>query len=348
MQEQDDQIHIVYASDDRFAPIMGVSLAAVFMNLKDTDPIDITVFDGGISAESRQKTDEICLQYGRPNPQYWGTGYMKELLGDHIKTDRGSIMQYARLFVGRLPYKRALYLDCDVMMRASVKELWSMELGEMTAAAVPDVFSIAYRKGMELNPRDTIFNDGVMLIDLERWRKSKVEEKALAFIRRHNGNPLKNDLGVVNGVLSREILALDPEWNSMTVFYDYSYKDMLLYRKPYGYYSQEIVERAAQNPKAVHFTSSFCSNRPWEYGCRHPFRNEFLEVRERTPWVGEPLATPQKSLPNRLINCLPKRIQIRLAACLQAYVRPFYHVFMERVKGLGEKDSSCFRHYTCL
>ena len=336
MQNQPEMIHIVYAADDAFAPVLGVSLESLLRSGGNASLFDISVFDGGISPENKQRLNSLCRRHGQGDPHYLRTDYMQHCLGKHIHTDRGSIMQYARLFIGRLPYDRIIYLDCDVMIRKPIAELWNTDLEGMTAAAVPDVFSRYYRKGMELEPLDPIFNDGVMLVDLTKWRDHETEEKALAFIHRHDGGPLKNDLGAVNAVLSRETLKLSPWWNAVTAFYDFSYEEMLYYRKPPEYFTKEEVEHAASDPSAVHFTSSFCSSRPWEEGCKHPFATEYTEIRKTTPWADTPPVTPERSFHARLANLLPWGLTIRIAACLQAYIRPLYSRFRERIRKVGK------------
>ena len=41
--------HIVYATDDNFAEILGVSLVSLYENSKDVDDIIVYVLDSGIS-----------------------------------------------------------------------------------------------------------------------------------------------------------------------------------------------------------------------------------------------------------------------------------------------------------
>ena len=335
MLQNPDSIHVVYASDERFAPVLGVSIASLLITGKDIPSFDIMVFDGGLSSDNRQKIDDLCRQFGRNPPEYLCLDDMEDLLGDRIGLDRGSIMQYARLFIGRLPYERVLYLDCDVMLRRSVSALWDVDLRGKTLAAMPDVFSRLYRKGMGLSPEEPVYNDGVMLIDLKKWREHNVEQKALDYIHCCSTGPLQDDLGVMNAVLSCETLALSPEWNSLTAFYDFTYDEMLYYRKPPAYFSKEEISRAVSNPALVHFTSSFRSVRPWEAGCTHPYAKEYAALRALTPWADLPLRQPRKGLTSRMVNALPWRLAIHIAAPLQAYGRPLLYLVRERVHKFG-------------
>ena len=337
MQQISEAIHILYAADDRLAPVLGVSLASLLAQSKDVEHSDFSIFAMKISNRNREALRTICEEYDRDEPCFISMDNLNELLGDHIKADCGSIMQYARLFIGRLPFEKVIYLDCDVMFRRSVKTLWNTDLQGKTLAAIPDIFSRYYRKSMELEPTAPIYNDGVMLVDLEKWRMNHVEEKAIDFIHRHYGNPIKSDLGVVNAVLSRDTAAISPKWNAVTAFFDFTYEEMITYRRPPDYYSEEQIQDVILDPYIVHFTSSFCSFRPWEEGCKHPFAKEWIDTRERTPWAGTDLQKPNRSLGTRIINALPWPVAIRIATCLQVYVRPIRSQVIERSRRIGRQ-----------
>lgn len=45
--------HIVYASNDKFAEILGVSMVSIYENSKDEDDIIVYIFDGGISTANK-------------------------------------------------------------------------------------------------------------------------------------------------------------------------------------------------------------------------------------------------------------------------------------------------------
>ena len=47
--------HIVYASDDGFAEILGVSLVSLFENSGDMKEIRVYILDSGISKHNREK-----------------------------------------------------------------------------------------------------------------------------------------------------------------------------------------------------------------------------------------------------------------------------------------------------
>jgi lipopolysaccharide biosynthesis glycosyltransferase len=58
-------MNIVYASDDNFAEIMGVSMLSLFENNKDESEIVAYVLDSDIKDDNREKLESLAKQYGR-------------------------------------------------------------------------------------------------------------------------------------------------------------------------------------------------------------------------------------------------------------------------------------------
>lgn len=107
-------VHIVYASDENFAEIFGISMVSLYENNKDMDDIVVYVLDSGIQSENRNKMLSVCWKYGRTDIQFVPIKNISEKLSMNIYIDCGSISQYARLFVSSVLPKelgRVLYLD---------------------------------------------------------------------------------------------------------------------------------------------------------------------------------------------------------------------------------------------
>ncbi|MCH5203686.1 MAG: glycosyltransferase family 8 protein [Oscillospiraceae bacterium] len=325
------EAHIVYASDDRFAEILGVSLVSLYENSGDMSSITVYVLDSGITQENKAKIEEVCKSYDRPTP-VWIKGLdISEVLSMKVTVDRGSLSQYARLFVaGSLPRElgRVLYLDCDIIIKKSIGGLWNIDLQGKTIGAAKDAFSRSYRANIGLQPNDIMFNSGVMLIDLDRWREQNVEERLLDFISRKKGKIQQGDQGALNAVLTHDICCIDPRFNSVTIYHDFSYREMMIYRKPAeGFYSEEQVEAAANDPSIIHFTTSFLSKRPWIRGCQHRYVNEWLKYKELSPWKSTALWEDDrprwKQKITGIYRALPNALSVRIAGIAQAYGRPF-------------------------
>ena len=216
-----DVMHIVYAADKAFAYILGVSLVSL---LENNTSVQVHILDAGIDHADRGKIEGVCNSYRIPAPHWIPADDISKELRMAVSADRGSMAQYARIFISRhisADIDRILYLDCDTIINGSLRELWEMDLQNKTAAVLLDAFSKYYRKNVNLQPHDIMFNSGVMLVDMKRWREQDVENCVLSFIRSHHGFIEKGDQGALNAVLSRDCICFDPKYNAVTIFFDF-------------------------------------------------------------------------------------------------------------------------------
>lgn len=321
--------HIVYASDDRFAEILGVSLVSLYENSKDMNDIVVYVLDSGIKYDNKDKLLSVSRQYERTDIQFIQAKDISKKMEMKVSTDRDSLSQYARLFVSSdLPENlgRVLYLDCDIIIKQSIRELWNLHLQGRTIGALMDAFSKYYRANIDLEENDIMFNSGVMLIDLNKWRKDKIEDKLLRFIGKKHGWIQQGDQGALNAVLSKDTFCFEPRFNSVTIFYDFTYKEMMIYRRPPEFYTEAETREAIENPALIHFTTSFKSLRPWIKGCRHRYVDEWMRYKRISPWKETDLwedNRPQwKQVGLRIYNGMPNWMAIRIANVMQVYGRP--------------------------
>lgn len=328
---------IVYASDDNFAEILGISVISLFENNKDMQEIIVYILDSGISIVNKEKIESIFKEYNRGTPKWIKAKNISEEISLEVSIDRGSLSQYARLFISSLlpeDTKKVLYLDCDILVLKSIKKLWDLDLHGKTIAALMDAFSRYYRINIGLKPNDIMFNSGVMLIDLKEWKKQKIEEKLLKFILEKKGNIQQGDQGALNAVLSDDTYCFEPCFNSVSIYFDFSYDELLVYRKPPGFYKRSLINKAVTEPYIVHFTTSFLNKRPWIYGCCHPYADEWIKYKNISPWKNNPLWKDTRSKMYILVcfiaRHMPRKIMCFIFGILQAYIRPGVNYIKDR------------------
>ena len=325
-------ICIVYASDNRFAEILGVSLVSLFEQSRDAADILVYILDSGISDVNKDRLRTVFRDYDRREPIFLTAKNINQELNLKVNLDRGSLSQYARLFLSSLlpeHLDRVLYLDCDILFKQSIKKLWDVDLQGKTIGALMDAFSTYYRKNIDLQPDDIMFNSGVMLIDLVRWKEKKIEEQLMTFIKKKKGAIQQGDQGALNAVLSHDVYCFSPIFNSVTIFYDFTYPEIFTYRQPPEFYPEEAIKEAVEHPVLVHFTTSIFSKRPWIAGSRHRYANDWINCKEKSPWKDVPLWEDQRSgLKKGILNLLfsmPRPFVLWIARIMQVYVRPFYY-----------------------
>lgn len=325
--------NIVYAADDNFAMVLGVSIESLLKNNQNLKNINITIFDSGISNKNKNLINSIFVKYHRNLPKWIKPIDLEQKIGIKLDISRGSLAVYSRLFLQNFfdkDVEKILYIDSDTIINSSIQKLLDLSLpSKYIIAATKDAFSKYYRGNIELNPNEVMINAGVFLIDLKRWRKEKVENKFLNYIIKKNGKVQLNDQGVLNHVLNNKIYFLPPQFNMISLYYEYSIKDMFFYRKPVNFYSENEIANAKNNPVIIHYTSAFNTIRPWYGNSTHPLTSLWIKYYKESPWSGEPLKKEKKSGIKKILfevyKVLPNKVSLFIASVFQAYIRPFFN-----------------------
>lgn len=148
-----------------------------------------------------------------------------DLAGRLPKNHRLTNIVYARLLLDRLlpaDARRVLYIDCDVLVRAPVEQLYDIDLEGRAIAAVRDVLGPIIFAGRDFagnrdlfDIADSYFNAGVILIDLERWKARDLLGLIERFMADGTMARLYYDQDFLNIAFARDWLALPPVWNLM-------------------------------------------------------------------------------------------------------------------------------------
>lgn len=297
-------IQVVLATDENYAQHVGVTVASLLANRSSRQALTITILADGLSDSSRQALLEIAasrnadLRFVSMTGEEQFTG-----LFTHTYITRPT---YFRLALPRLlpeTVKRAIYLDCDLIIRKDISGLWEAELEGQPVGAVtdPEILLrpayLGFRKRLMLPEHSSYFNSGVLLMDLEIWRSEGIADQVLAFAKDQAARLVCCDQDSLNATLHSRWKALDPKWNVQTTSFSIARK--------WG--RRHLVDKplfeAVRDPAIVHFTGPI---KPWHAGCTVPFSREYLRFLEQTPWKGAPLTVTAESPSPR------KRIEQRL------------------------------------
>lgn len=200
-----------------------------------------------------------------------------------------SLSSYGRLFIGSMlpeDVSRCLYLDCDMVICDCIDALWNWDMHGCTIAAVQDTVRCDTKKNVGVRFSEKYFNAGLLLIDLDKWRKINAEQGCLTFIAQHQGRVTHHDQGVLNGLFHQDVSILPLKYNVMTIHYIMSRAKILKYfGEESPFYSEEEIAQAKTHPVVLHYTPSFTS-RPWVKTCRHPLKSLYWDAVGKTPWAG--------------------------------------------------------------
>jgi len=190
--------------------------------------------------------------------------------------------------------KRILYLDPDTIVKRPLDELYEIDLGKYYIAAVEEHDLRDYGYCVLNIPKSYMyFNTGVMLIDVERFRREQIPEKLLDFSKKMGPKLSYYDQDALNATLYDRCLSLHPKWNVHTKIVD---------RYGFKYDSREIREAIA-DPAIIHFSGI---TKPWDYLCTSPFQKSYWYYIRKTPYKG--FSPTDYSFPNVIKKYLSKFI----------------------------------------
>lgn len=286
-------MNILFSSDNNYAQHLGVAIYSLLNNNREESEIAVYVVDNDIFPDNRSRLKEIIACFQNASIVFIPFTKWKDSL--HLNMGWPiSLSSYARLFVASMlpiDVEKVLYLDCDMIITASLQDLWNYDLKGNVIAAVQDAVGDRIKNAVGLLQEESYFNAGMLLIDLKSWRENQCEKKCIGFIVENHGQVTHHDQGVLNGVFRNEWTRLPVKYNVMTIHYFFNLRQINKYFENHSeFYTTEEIEEAKRTPTILHFTPSF-TTRPWVASCKHPMRKLYWDYLHYTPWRS---ASPQK------------------------------------------------------
>ncbi|WP_313341237.1 glycosyltransferase family 8 protein [Sedimentibacter sp.] len=179
-------------------------------------------------------------------------------------TDRYPKEMYYRIFASQyLPgfLDRILYLDPDIVVINSIRNLYNMEMGNNFFAAASHV-NKGLKKINEIRldmPEDSMYiNSGVMLLNLKELRKKQNIQEVYDYIENKKVFFLLPDQDVINGVYADKTVHID------AMIYNLSDRYLYLYNaNPKNINTKKDMRWVAHNTSIVHYCGR---NKPWKNG----------------------------------------------------------------------------------
>ena len=263
------KITVAYAPDKNFVPLTLVSMASVLRNARKNDEIEFVIMYADLEDKYLQifdnlqaikpyslkklKVDEKVFD-GFPCPNWVTTeAWFRCLLADLLPND-----------------DKVLYLDCDTIVRNSLDNLFKLDFGNCLVGVIEDV-SCSKDKAKNIALTDGFyFNSGVMLINLNAWRKIDFFSKLKNIVM--TDAKVSNDQDALNKACDGQKYRLSPKYDYMQVWW----------RKNTPQYDDKYMAdflKAEENPIIVHFTGK----KPNHPACKNKFLPEFKEYAKLVP-----------------------------------------------------------------
>jgi lipopolysaccharide biosynthesis glycosyltransferase len=235
----------MFTIDNNYVIPLAVAIKSMLDNFPKDRELEIIVADVGILEENRVKLSEIYpIRFEKLNI-------------DRVRNIKINIVYhtsaiFARLFMPEVLYNlnKILYFDPDIIIKEDISKLWDMNVSNYVLAAAQDD-TIPERENY------IYFNSGVMLMNLDKWRKENISEKAIEYVSKNITNHTDQD--ALNDILKGNYLRFSKKWNS------------------------NPISGRRDGLKIMHFLGS---EKPWWYNSKMDVVPIFFEILDKTPFKG--------------------------------------------------------------
>lgn len=248
-----NKIHIALALDKNYVVHVYALLASIFYN-NTKNKIAFHVIATGVNDLEKEKLKDYVSENNSEIIYYEineAEAREKFYIHSHY-----SIATYYRLFFASLinpEIERLLYIDCDTVVIADLKELYNIEMGSAPLAAASDPIRIV-RHELGIHRLDDYFNAGVMLIHVPNWRNQQVTKNAIEFLA---GNPEKTSMLLEQDALNATLIG---KWFRIDNKYNFTWLAEFL---------PVPTKKLLKDVVIVHYITD---KKPWYFLTRNKFR----------------------------------------------------------------------------
>ena len=277
------EMNICLAADNNYAPYMGTAIASILKNSLEDEKITFHLIDGGITKENREKILSLksikdCeIKFYTPDIKRYDEWFEKTTAKLYF-----SAAMFYRLSISTLipDVDKILYLDSDLIVTGSLKELFEMDLEDYYAFVVEVINEL--EQTSNINIRKPYFCSGFLMINNKLWRENNIEQQYIEYYEK-NYQSCFGDQDILNAVLENKVKYIDEKW---LFFADkrYHYEDPNL---------EDVV--------IIHHLGF---DKPWMEKCRTSLLiDEYWKYYQYTPWFrDEPITAFQTILKQKFYD----------------------------------------------
>lgn len=268
-------IPIFFASDDNYVPFLAVSIKSMLDNASKDYFYNVYVLTEGIS----KSNEERLKNYKTENSEIIFvdlSSYIAKIRDRLSSTLRDYYTEsiFYRLFIASLypEYSKAIYLDCDIVVLGDISKFYNIDLGNnILGAIIDDViagnedFRVYSKYGVGVD-YTKYFNSGVLLMNLDEYRKEQIQQRFIYLLIKYNFETAAPDQDYLNVLCYNKVHYIDKGWDKMSTDTDFDGELNLIhynnFRKPWYY--DDV-------PYGEYF---------WQYAEKTDYYDEILKIKE--------------------------------------------------------------------
>ena len=312
------KINVVYICNDTYFPMTGISIKSLLENNRNAEEINVYMGSDNISPQNLSDLDSLVNEYNRKLTVIDVSDIFQKLEDAGVKKYKGATYSpyIKNLMTQKVPTeeKRLLYLDSDTIIDGSIEELFTMELSKPLYMVI-DIMWDFYKEKLGLNKSSYYFNGGLILYNLDVWRKENCAERYLDYLQHCNKQYVLGDQDITNVLFNEQIGVLDLKYNYYSNYYliNPKYMKSAVGVDESNYYSGEEMEEAKKSV-AIYHCAKYNGERVWDKKNNHPFSEIYKRYKSISYWKNEEGWTSNKSKAIKiqllLQRWLPHRVYI--------------------------------------
>lgn len=281
-------LHVAFTCNENYQQHLAVAIHSLFETNKKFKNINVYVLTSVDQFSHDDYFKNLERKYNRII-RFINCENLNQIL-DRSNTKIKWYEQHYILFLSMVlkDLDRVIYLDCDVVVNASLYELWNYDLSGKEMGAVIECMGKDVRERLGYNNQAT-FNAGTVLFDLDNFRKSAIQEQIIDFISTDKERKCFEYYGmqdVLNVIMKDKFIILPKKYNYKESQDKLPVKYLMERFSVYKYYSQEEQTQAKHNPVVVHF----CTGKeyhPWTNVYRGRCKALYWKYANMIPWAVE-------------------------------------------------------------
>lgn len=262
-QQNRNQIPIFFSCDNNYLPFLAVAIRSLIENASPDYFYCVHVLNDGLDEARFAKIMDMECENLQIRPVDVGA-FIAPIAKRLNLRDYYTASIYYRLFIASMfpQYHKAIYLDADIAINGDISGLYNIPLGRRILGAVSDDIIASHRdfrryaeEGLGI-PYQRYFNSGVLLMNLDEFRRQDIERKFVYLLQTYHFDTVCPDQDYLNVLCRDRVLYLDKGWNKMSIDNRYNGVPNLvhynMFYKPWQYrnivYSEYFWKYAAMTP----------------------------------------------------------------------------------------------------
>jgi len=264
-------VHIFLASNEKYTRFLKATIASIVRHTTQIERLSFHILSRELQESTKERINSLApgqIDFSEVDMKRF-EAFPQMKMCPHL-----TVETYFRYLIPiRWPdLDRALYLDCDVIVKDDICKLWDLELGDCFVGACEEGWDYIITWKKELGIKGFYFNAGVMIWDLKKFREHGIVEKLFSKTLELGDRAKFADQDVLNLVFDGHAKLLPARYNVQLSTCEKSEAGDQI-RTEFLYKIGDI-QHAVQSPGIIHYNSP---PKPIHSNCKHPFKHEWFK-----------------------------------------------------------------------